>query len=314
MFGRKKKKALAISGGGSKGAFTGGILEAMYKEYGKDYDIYAGNSTGSLLQTLTSIKDFESLKEGYTTITLDDIYKISPFRKNTDHENPKMNWWGMFKNMIIHGEPTFGNSNALKKTMRKFFPKDKFEASLQEGKELITTVTNVSKVQTEYASSMDHTYEDFMDWTWISTNAVPFSSLVKRNGDYYADGGYMEHMPIQKCIDEGADEIDAVTTKPINYDGDTNIQISNVLELINRIIELMLWETSQRDNEVAKLRAKDRRVKLNIIYAPRKITDNSMYFDKDIMEEWWKEGYEYAKEDIMKQYIIDKNKKPKEVK
>lgn len=314
MFGKNKKKALAISGGGSKGAFTGGIIEALYKEYGKDHDLYAGNSTGSLLQTLTSIKDFDSLKEGYTTIKLDDIYTISPFRDSSNIENPKTNWWGIFKNMVINGEPTFGNSKALKKTIKKFFPKDKFEKSLQEGKELITTVSNVSKVQTEYASSLNHTYEDFVDWSWISTNAIPFSSLVKRNGDYYADGGYMEHMPIQKCIDEGADEIDAITTKPMEFGGDTNIEIRNFLQVIERIIEMMLWETSQRDKEVAKLRAKDKGVKLNIIYAPRKLTDNSMYFDKDIMEEWWKEGYEYAKEGAMKQYIIDKNKKPKEIK
>lgn len=313
MFGTKKKKGLALSGGGSQGAFTGGILEAMHKEYGKDYDLYAGNSTGSLLQTLTSIKDFKALKEGYTTIQMDDIYKTSPFKKNSDSNNPKMNWWSLFKMMVIRGEPTFGDSSNLKKTMEKFFPKEKFDEVSEQGKELITTVTNLSKVRSEYYSSKHTTYDEFMDWTWISTNAVPFSSLVKRNGDYYADGGYMTHMPIQEAIDNDADEIDAITTKPMDYDGNKNIKIKNVLQLIERIIEAMLWETSKRDIEVSKLRAKNKRVKLNIIYAPKRITDNPMYFDKEIMNKWWDMGYGYAQKNVMESYILEKGKKAKKV-
>lgn len=54
-------KALVLSGGGSKGAFVGGMLE--YLSNYKDWDLFAGTSTGSLLQLLVSIKDFDSLKK-----------------------------------------------------------------------------------------------------------------------------------------------------------------------------------------------------------------------------------------------------------
>ncbi|HAI41072.1 MAG TPA: patatin, partial [Maribacter sp.] len=42
-------KALVISGGGSKGAFAGGVAQYLIQEEGRKYDIFVGTSTGSLL-------------------------------------------------------------------------------------------------------------------------------------------------------------------------------------------------------------------------------------------------------------------------
>jgi len=42
-------KALVISGGGSKGAYAGGVAEYLIKEQGRNYDLFLGTSTGSLL-------------------------------------------------------------------------------------------------------------------------------------------------------------------------------------------------------------------------------------------------------------------------
>ena len=43
------KKALVISGGGSKGAFAGGVAQYLMEEDGQKYDLFLGTSTGSLL-------------------------------------------------------------------------------------------------------------------------------------------------------------------------------------------------------------------------------------------------------------------------
>jgi predicted patatin/cPLA2 family phospholipase len=39
-------KALVISGGGSKGAFAGGIAEYLIKDYCTSYELFVGCSTG----------------------------------------------------------------------------------------------------------------------------------------------------------------------------------------------------------------------------------------------------------------------------
>ena len=48
-------RALVISGGASKGAFAGGVLEHLIKERGKDYEILVGTSTGALIVPFAAI-------------------------------------------------------------------------------------------------------------------------------------------------------------------------------------------------------------------------------------------------------------------
>ena len=66
-------KALVISGGGSKGAFAGGVAEYLVKVCKYQYDIFIGSSTGSLLVPLLSIGEIEKLKKIFTTVTQDEF-------------------------------------------------------------------------------------------------------------------------------------------------------------------------------------------------------------------------------------------------
>lgn len=297
----KNIKALCLSGGGSKGAFVGGMLEYMKLIMGKEYDLYVASSTGSLLQTLVSINDFKSLKEGYTTLSLNDIYTISPFSKRSKVDDIKMNFFNIIKMIFLKKQPTFGDTANLKKLITRFFPKEKYLESLNKNKNLIACVSNLSKIKTEYYSSKElgfDGYDEFCDWTWISCNAVPFTSLVKRGmeNDYYCDGGYLNNMPISKAISEGATIIDAFNTSSEINDFSTKINIgNNPLTLISRLFEMFLIESAKKDIEYAKEMAKDKDVVLNIYYVPRKLIDNPMFFDSKMMLGWWNEGYEYMK-------------------
>lgn len=75
-------KALIVSGGGSKGAFAGGVIEYLDSEY----DLYIGTSTGALIIPLAAADDLANLKSCYTNTTQKDIFKVSPFniKKRTD--------------------------------------------------------------------------------------------------------------------------------------------------------------------------------------------------------------------------------------
>jgi predicted patatin/cPLA2 family phospholipase len=291
-------KALVLSGGGSKGAFTGGMLEYMKMVQGREYELYVATSTGTLIQTLASLNKFDRLKEAYTSIQLEDIYKTAPFKQGDDPDNPKLNALGMAYMHFVEKQPTFGDSKNLKELIYKFFPEELYTETLNKGVNLVPCVTNITKRQSEYYPSQENNYgayKSFCDWTWISCNAVPFTSLVKRNGDYYADGGFKEHMPIRKAIEMGATEIDAITTKPENWIEEELDFGRNPLALLAELFDIVMEDSSEGDIEMAKKIAVEKEVKLNIYYAPRLLTKNSMYFDKEVMNEWWDEGYEYAK-------------------
>jgi len=68
--------ALVISGGVSKGAYTGGIAEYLLKDCGRDYDLYIGTSTGNLLAPLLAAGKLDSAKEVFTSSTQKDIFKV----------------------------------------------------------------------------------------------------------------------------------------------------------------------------------------------------------------------------------------------
>ena len=74
------KKALVISGGGSKGAFAGGVAEYLLKEKKNTYDIFLGTSSGSLMVSHLALGEIDPLKTIYTGVNQRSIFNINPFK------------------------------------------------------------------------------------------------------------------------------------------------------------------------------------------------------------------------------------------
>ena len=72
-------RALVISGGGSKGAFAGGVAQYLIEVKGKKYDIFLGTSTGSLLIPHLAAGNIEKIYDIYTNVTQKTIFSINPF-------------------------------------------------------------------------------------------------------------------------------------------------------------------------------------------------------------------------------------------
>ncbi len=62
-------KAMVISGGGSKGAFAGGVAQYLVQEKKRKYDLFLGTSTGSLLISHLALNKIAKIKEVYTSVT-----------------------------------------------------------------------------------------------------------------------------------------------------------------------------------------------------------------------------------------------------
>ena len=184
--------ALVISGGGSKGAFAGGVAEFLMVNCQKSYDLFVGTSTGSLLAPLLAVGDIELAKKVYTCVTQRDIFTICPFifKKGKDGVSEvSINHWGILK-MFWRKEKTFGDTHNLRNLIGRTFPQESFDKLRASGKEVVVTVSNLTLQEQEYTSSNDYGYEDFCDWIWASACLVPFMSLVEKQGYDYGDGGF----------------------------------------------------------------------------------------------------------------------------
>ena len=60
------------------------------------------------------------------------------------------------------------------------------------------------------------------------------------------------------------------------------------------LYSFVLDQVEYHDVIEGKLAALNKNVKLNIYYTPTKLTENSLVFNKKLMTEWWKQGYDYA--------------------
>jgi len=289
-------RALVISGGGSKGAFGGGVAQYLMQENGCEYDILIGSSTGSLLIPHLALREVDKIYNIYSNVNMHSIFDISPFiikNKNTDNEIVTINHFNVLL-QFLKGKRTFGESHRLLSYIKENFTIEEYNKLRSTACEVIVTVTNISKNEVEYKSIKDFDYDEFCEWIWISCNYVPFMSLVTKNGFEYGDGGFSSLVPIREAIQRGATEIDVVILE-------TEVQVThrkigrNPFSLMIDLFQTLLTQVEKQNITIGKLAAKNKNVKLNLYYTPTQLTDNALIFDKDKMKIWWQQGYNYAK-------------------
>ena len=288
-------RALVISGGGSKGAFAGGVAQFLIEEAKHDYDLFVGTSTGSLLITHLALNKLDKIKNIYSSVNQSSIFNNCPFiiKKKHGIDVISINHWNVLKN-FIRGKKTFGESENLKHLIRNSITMEEFEHLKQGSTDVVVTVSNLSLNQVEYKSINDCTYDEFCDWIWISSNYTPFMSLAKRNGCEYADGGLGTLVPIEEALKRGATEVDVVVLHTeVNYLN--RMPVRNPFELITTIFSFMLDRIENQNIRIGKLVANQKDAIINFYYTPTVLTTNSLIFNKERMTLWWKRGYLYAK-------------------
>jgi predicted patatin/cPLA2 family phospholipase len=301
-------KALVISGGGSKGAFAGGVAQYLIQERKKEYDLFLGTSTGSLMVSHLALGQIEALRDLYTSVNQRSIFSNNPFivRKVDGNKIVSINHLNVLWNFIM-GRKTFGESKNLRKLIKKKFSKEEFDQLIASQKEVIVTVSNITSNEVEYKSIKDYSYLDFCDWIWASCNYVPFMSLLYKNGCHYADGGLGCLVPINEAIKRGAKEIDVIILET-EITQVNRIPAKNPFSVLMNSYAFMMDHVEKHNITIGKLSAKQNGVKLNLYYTPTVLTTNSLVFDKKLMAQWWKDGFKYAKSqhnDIMNELKFD---------
>lgn len=288
-------RALVISGGGSKGAFAGGVAQFLIQEAKHKYDLFVGTSTGSLLISHLALNKLDKIKEIYSSVDQDSIFNNCPFiiKKKHGVEIIAINHWNVVKN-FIRGKKTFGESENLRKLIRDSITIEEFEELKEGDMDVVVTVSNLSLNQVEYKSINDCTYDEFCDWIWISSNYTPFMSLVKKDGCEYADGGLGSLVPIEEALQRGATEVDVVVLHTeVNHLN--RMSTKNPFDLITTIFSFMLDRIENQNVRIGKLVANQKDAIINFYYTPTVLTTNSLIFNKERMTMWWKRGYLYAK-------------------
>ncbi|MFV0541153.1 MAG: patatin family protein [Aestuariibaculum sp.] len=288
-------RALVISGGGSKGAFAGGVAQYLIEELKRDYQLYIGTSTGSLLVSHLALNEIQKIKSVYTSVNNHDIFNVNPFviKKKHGLHNIGINHFNVFMN-LLRGSKTFGESHNLKALIKRNLTEDEFLKLKSSNKDIIVTVANLSTNEVEYKCLRNFNYETFIDWVWISCNYTPFMSLAKRNNCEYADGGLGNMVPIEEAINRGATEVDVIVlqTETTLFN---RLPSRNPFSLMTNMFTFMLDRIETQNIRIGKHIAGRNNTIINFYYTPTVLTTNSLIFNKEKMTKWWQSGYDFAK-------------------
>jgi len=289
-------KALVISGGGSKGAFAGGIAQYLIEEKKNNYELFLGTSTGSLMLTHLALGKVAELKEIYSNVDQKTIFSNYPFKikRHKGHITVGINHFNTIKN-FLRGSKTFGESYNLKDMIAHNVKNAYLQEVKDSGKKLLVTVSNLTLNQVEFKSLEDESFDDFRDYIWASSNFVPFMSLMVKNSYEYADGGFANLVPIKEAIYRGATEIDAIILET-EVSQLNRMPSRNPFSLITNLFNYMQIHIEKYNISIGKLEAQHQQVKLNLYYTPTVLTTNTLVFQKEKMRKWWADGFRYASE------------------
>ena len=248
-------RALVISGGGSKGAFAGGVAQYLLQDRLHKYDLLLGTSTGSLLIPHLALGNVSKIYDIYTNVDMSKIFDVNPFvvKKKGDIDVVSIGHFNVIW-QFLKGRRTFGESHELQKYIKKNFTLSEFNQLKAAKTDIVVTVTNLSKNEVEYKSINDYDYKEFCDWIWISCNYIPFMSLVTKDRCDYGDGGFSSLVPIREAINRGATEIDVVILE-------TETQLTpriigrNPFSLMVDLFQTLLTQVEKHDITIGKLAA-----------------------------------------------------------
>ncbi len=187
------KTALILEGGGMRGLYTAGVLDAMLDDKIK-YDSIYGVSAGAVFGVNYLSKQKGRVLRYNKKYVNDKRYMgIGSFIKTGNFINKQFAYYDVPFKYDIFDEETYSKS------------KTNFYA----------VMTNIETGEAEYPKIINCSIqiEELR-----ASSALPFlSKPVEINDKKYLDGGIADAIPIKKAIEEGYDKIVVVLTRPIEY-------------------------------------------------------------------------------------------------
>ena len=219
------KRAIVLSGGGSKGAYEIGVWKALNK-LNINYDIVTGTSVGALNGALMVQKDFRYGLKLWKQISFNKIFhdNVQDTSKTTEVIST------VYKNILQNGGM---DVSKLENLLSEIIDLKKiYSSSIDFG--LVTV--NLSTKKPIMLQKKNIPQDKFCDYLMASSTFFPAFQVKNIEGNSYIDGGYYDNLPINLAIKMGATEIIAVDLHAIGIKQkiiDENVKITYITPKCN---------------------------------------------------------------------------------
>jgi NTE family protein len=247
------KIGLALSGGGSKGAFTVGVLKAVDQILDPGpFRAISGTSTGALVGTLIATNQFARLVDIYSRAQTTNI--VNPhYAMLASVAGPES---VLFAAAILGGRAIYDTS-ALRATIEC---QGNFDL-LRRRAATTLMIYNTVSLQTgklETFNNRDHTAEQLVDALLASASMPvlmdPVEMKLGATVHQLVDGGVREFLPLRALFDAevALDHIIAISTSPLRAKPRMRRE-DDIVQILGRTIDLLNSEIGRDDYDGALL-------------------------------------------------------------
>ncbi len=209
------KQAIALAGGGTKGAYQVGAWKAM-RELGIPFDIVTGTSIGSVTAALMVQGDFDRAWELWTHITEDQI--MLERADTTPREKRELAALAEHPEQLIARVKDWADLNRrtaditpYRALVHQYLDEARFFASPVDFGLMTARFPSFQPVEVR---KQDIAPGYLPQWILASSACYPMFPMCEIDGQNYLDGAYSDNLPIGTAFRLGADRVIAIGLKP----------------------------------------------------------------------------------------------------
>ncbi len=290
------KRALVLSGGGSKGAWQLGALKAL-AEAGRSWNSVHGISVGALNGSWIAMHTPEEhpgcvnglIEVWNNVLTSDDIYEPwAPCGLKYI--------WSMWKGSLNSGAP-------LRKLVKSYWNSEKLTKSG------VKLTVGCASLTTGLYAAIDGEHANIMEYVLASSHMPLIFEPLTIDNQQWIDGGIRHQIPILEALKENPDEIDVIITSPISETRiDKRTDITSVPGVALRLSEIVSDQIYVSDFFTVMRAAKSvDGLKINIYSPSVRPNADSMDFNHLGIETSVQTGYEETRRKLDEEAALNQN-------
>lgn len=251
------KRALVISGGGSKGAYAAGVVNKLLKTEKKlKFNVFVGTSTGALMAPFLALNKIDVLNDIYKNTITSQVIKQKP---STSFLN----------------QSSIYSTAPLKKLIDKHLSDQECESLLRSrSKEIyiLTVCLQTRKLTIFTNKKLTHTKTDIYDIIKLKSAAhlkkamlasanqpifmppIPVNNKILTTSiknHQYIDGGLLEYAGIEMAMDTQSDEIFTIYLSSTQSKPDTK-KYSKIFQMLGPTIGILTGNVGFNDLRIPK--------------------------------------------------------------
>lgn len=205
-----KTYAIALEGGGAKGAYEVGVWQAL-EEAGIKYNAVSGTSVGALNGAMMVMRDLEGAVRAWKDIRLSDVIDLEGDQEENLHKvlNGEVDLHDI-QELIPQALDIIRNRGLDVAPLRAWVHEVADEKKIKESdvEFFVSTVSLTDKKGLEV--KVNDLPEDEICDMLLASAYHPSFRMEKLGGKYYADGGFVDTLPLHVLVENGYKDIIAV--------------------------------------------------------------------------------------------------------